>query len=134
MLHKIVIALMIWGLIAQPLTAAMPDRMAAESSSSFETVDTDSVNASHHAMIGNDTSAPPCHETAEEAPVALDCADCTDDCANGVCASSCSVVSPTVVSEAVPQLLRPTSVRVFGSTGALVQGLLSRIFHPPKNA
>ena len=67
MLNRIAIALVIWGLIVQPLTAAMPDFMSAESSSSFAMMDSDSTIAAHHSISANEASEPPCHETSDVA-------------------------------------------------------------------
>ena len=133
MLNKIVMALMIWGLVLQPLTAAVPDLMPADSSSTAVVV-IDSVDAmaSHHAI--NDDDAPPCHDMVDEVQNSMDCADCEDGCASSVCASSCSFSSPAVVNQLMPKLAQHTPVRAVGSNDALIQGRLTRIFHPPKHA
>lgn len=132
MLHKIVTALMIWGLVLQPLMAAVPDQLPADSSATAVVIASDNAMASHHAM--NDSDAPPCHDMVSEVQNSMNCADCEDGCASGVCASSCSFSSPAVVNQLMPKLARHTSVRATGGNDALIQGRLTRIFHPPKHA
>jgi len=134
MLHKIVMALMIWGLILQPLSAAVPDLMPADSSSTAVVVDSANSMAAHHSMSDNNASAPPCHDMVDEVPDSMDCADCDDGCASGACASSCSVSSPTIVGQALTKLAGQSPVRAIVASDALVPGLLTRIFHPPKHA
>ena len=134
MLHRIVIALMIWGLILQPLTAAMPDLMPVDSSSTAVVVDSDNTMAAHHAMSDGSGSAPPCHDMVDEVPDSMDCANCDDGCASGACASSCSISSPAIIGQALIRVAGHAPARVAATSDVLVQGLLTRIFHPPKHA
>ena len=136
MLHKIVIALMIWGLILQPLRAAVPDLMPVDGSSTAVVVDSDNtLAAAHHAMSDNSASVSPCHDMVDEvSDSSLDCADCDDGCATGACASSCSVSSPAIANQALTKIVGRAPARVAATSDALLQGLLTRIFHPPKHA
>ena len=136
MLHKIVTALMIWGLILQPLMAAVPGPMLADSSSTAVVVDRDNNMAAHHAMSDDSASPPPCHEMVDEVPDSMECANCDDGCASGACASSCSFSAPTILGQtlALTRLAGQSPVRAVATSDALVQGLLTRIFHPPKHA
>tara|TARA_R110002049_G_scaffold308839_2_gene514416 strand:- start:4854 stop:5258 length:405 start_codon:yes stop_codon:yes gene_type:complete len=134
MLHKIVTALMIWGLILQPLVAAVPGPMLADSSSTVVVVDSDNTMAAHHAMSDDNASTPPCHEMVDEVPESMDCANCDDGCASGACASSCSLSAPAILGQTLTRLAGQSPVRAIATSDALVQGLLTRIFHPPKHA
>ena len=152
MLRMIGIVLVIWGLIAQPLMAAMPDSMhLGESSSSMSMDDGDlDIVMSHPGTMGADQpsqpSQPPCHETAAEDAATqsstksgtnsttMPCTNCDSDCANGACASVCSPSTLAVLNQSLPKLERLSAVRVVGTSVALVQGLPVRIFHPPKHA
>lgn len=134
MQRKIVIVLMIWGLIAQPLAAAVLDFMPATNSTLSVMADGDSTLTGHHAMSDVETTNSPCHETADQAQASMDCADCDDGCANGACASSCLFSSPAVMSQVVSMHGCNSHARVIGINDALVQGIPPRIFHPPKRA
>jgi hypothetical protein len=137
MVRIIGIALVILGLIAQPLMAAMPDSMPiGESLSSISTdrFDLDIGMSDHGAMGTDQPSQAPCHETATEDTVPMSCTDCDSDCANGACASACSLSTIAVLTQSLLKFEQLSAVRVVGASGALVQGLPSRIFHPPKHA
>lgn len=134
MLRKIVLVLMMWGLIAQPLMASVLDFMPADSSSSV-VVDSDITTTTHHAVSTEETSASPCHEIADKAkaPATMDCADCDGGCASQVCTSSCSLSSPAVINQSLPMHACHTLDRVVAANDALVQGIRPRIYHPPKH-
>lgn len=134
MWHKIVTVLMMWGLIIQPLAAAVPGPILADSSSAAVVVDTDNTMVAHHAMSDDNASTPPCHEMVDEVTESMDCANCDDGCASGACASSCSPSAPAILGQPLTRLAGQSPVRAVATSDALVQGLLTRIFHPPKHA
>jgi hypothetical protein len=121
MIRTVAIALVILGLIAQPLMVAAPDSMP--------------IGKSNHAASASDKpSQAPCHETASQEIAPEMCPDCDSDCANGACTSACSLsilatLNPSLFTS---RFLSP-SLQIDYS-GALVQEFPSRIFHPPKHA
>lgn len=120
MIRTIGIALVILGLIAQPLMAAAPNSMPFGETSTSVPMD--------------QSSQAPCHETAAEETAPMPCTDCDSDCANGACASACSPSTVAVLNQMLLKFERFSAVRVVNTSGALAQGLPSRIFHPPKHA
>ena len=80
MIRMVGIALVILGLIAQPLVAAVPDSMPMDQSSQA-----------------------PCHETAADHTAPMPCTDCDSDCANGACASACSLSALAVLIPSLPK-------------------------------
>ena len=134
MLHKILIALMIWGLILQPLSGAMPGQISADNVQSVVLVESDDTKAAHHAMIDSGAPMPPCHEMVEDVLDSMDCSDCNDECASGACISSCSISSPAITAQSFIRLAGHAAARVVVANDALVPGPLTRIFHPPKHA
>lgn len=137
MVRTIGIALVILGLIAQPLMAAIPDSMPINETSSSISVDGSGLNAGmadHDTMGSEQSSQSPCHETAVDQTAPMPCTDCDRDCANGTCASACSLGTFAVLNQSFIKFERLSAVRVFGVSGAPVEGLRYRIFHPPKYA
>lgn len=125
MVRTIGIVLVILGLIAQPLMAATPDFMSFGDTSSSISVD--------HADPGLSSEAP-CHESSAEQSAPMPCTDCDGDCANGACASVCSLTTLAVLNQSLLIFERVSAVRIVGASGMLVQELRARIFHPPKHA
>jgi hypothetical protein len=137
MIRIIGIALVILGLIAQPLMAAMPDSIPVSDTSSSMSMDHPDldVGLSDHGTMGSDQSSrAPCHEEAVDQTAPMPCIDCDGNCANGACASACSLGTVAVLNQLILRFERLSAVRVVDTSGALVQGLPSRIFHPPKHA
>ena len=134
MLHKIVTALMIWGLILQPLSVAMPGQMSADNVQSVVLAASDDSMAAHHAISDSGAPISPCHEMVEDVPDSMDCSDCNDECASGACLSSCSMSSPAITAQSFIRLAGHAPARVVVANDALVPGPPTRIFHPPKHA
>lgn len=139
MIHRIAVALMVWGLIVQPLMAAMPVFIPVDSSASVVELAGSDLMAAHHATSGAESPVAPCHETADIAPATIapatmECADCDDACASGMCAASCLAASPALIAQTQAGVLQRRAIRLANNSDALVQGLVSRIFHPPKQA
>ena len=142
MIRFVSIVIVIWGLIFQPLMAAViPAKMMTDNTPHSSMVadrvagvDT-SIHAEHHDDIVQSLGDSPkasCHEkSADESSSKL----CDNNCANGFCATSCVAGSSAA---AVHNLLLNLSLndRTFAMTtnGARIYGLSSRIFHPPKHA
>ena len=132
MIRVIGIALVILGLIAQPLIADMRDSMhcgETTSSVSMDGFDLDVGMSEHRATGGDQPSPTPCHGTAAEETAPIPCTDC-----DGACVSACSLGTLAVLNQSSIKFERLSVVRVVGASGALVLGLPSRIFHPPKHA
>lgn len=134
MVRIIGIAFVILGLIAQPLIAAVPDFMPLSDTSSSMSMDHSDldVSVSDHGTAGGDQA--PCHENAAVQSASMLCTDCDSDCANGACASACSLSTLAVLNQSFLTFECPSAVRLVSASGALVQGLRARIFHPPKHA
>ena len=142
MIRFVSIVIVIWGLIFQPLMAAViPAKMMTDNTPHSSMVadrvagvDT-SIHVGHHddtvQSLGDSPKAS-CHEkSADESSSKL----CDNNCANGSCATSCVAGSSVA---AVHNLLLNISLngRTFAMTtnGACIYRLSSRIFHPPKHA
>ena len=140
MIRSIGIVLVLWGLIAQPLMAAMPASMADNSprphssmASGFNAVAR--VMGHHDDQNIEEPSKAPCHENAIDDASSEPCNNCDMDCMNGICASSC-VGSGAVAfqkSSVNLDLLGSTLVAAFSGVRAHNE-FPSRIFHPPKHA
>jgi hypothetical protein len=137
MIRIIGIALVILGLIAQPLMAAMPHSMPTSDTSSSMSMDHPNLDAGlsdNVTMVSDQSFQAPCHEEAVDQTAPMPCIDCDGNCANGACASACSLGTVAALNQLILRFERLSAVRVVGTSGALVQGLPSRIFHPPKHA
>jgi hypothetical protein len=127
------IALMIVGLIVQPLMAAMPVCETSLSMSVHHSV----LNVDRSDQVttrGDEPSQAPCHDIAADQVAPMPCNDCDSDCANGACASASSLSALAVIIPSLLKFERLSAVRVNSASGELVHGLPSRIFHPPKHA
>jgi hypothetical protein len=120
------IAFVILGLVVQPLMAAIPDFIPVSDAPS-------SMSMDHSTADGAQAAMAPCHEMAVEQTVPKSCMDCDDDCANGSCASACSLIMLALLAPSFFDVDSFTAVRVAVAGDALVQGLPARIFHPPKH-
>ncbi len=145
MIRFVSIVIVIWGLIFQPLMAAViPAKMMTDNTPHSSMVadrvagvDT-SIHAEHHDDIVQSLGDSPkasCHEKSADEPSSKHCDNCDNNCANGSCATSCVAGSSVA---AVHNLLLNISLngRTFAMTtnGACIYRLSSRIFHPPKHA
>lgn len=138
MTRLICIVVVLWGLIVQPLMAAMPVSMLDNDGlASHPVLDIDvERGATKHQgdMDIGDGSNAPCHgDTSTETPP-RHCENCDVDCLNGVCASSCVTGSVAVLQLLTIKFdLFSCSFESAGA-GARTHGLPSRIFHPPKHS
>ena len=129
---SIVIVIVIWGLIVQPLMAAvMPVKMM-----------TDNTHSSMVVAMAADAAKSPeifqkasCHEIRADESSPKHCDQCDNNCVNASCASSCVAGSSVAAIQKLPVNfgLKGTTV-VTIINGARIFGLPSRIFHPPKHA
>jgi len=137
MIRSIGIVLVIWGLIAQPLLAAMPAPMTDNSPRSLITTDSSAAvhSIGHH---GNQnvakSSKAPCHENTTDDSSSEACDNCGMDCMNGSCVSSCVISGAAALQKSTLNFDLLSSSLVAASSGARAYGLPSRIFHPPKHA
>ncbi len=133
MIRSIGTVLVIWGLIFQPLLAAMPAPMAGNSLHSLMALD---FNVVPHAMENHGDqsveklSKVPCHESGNGDGLSESCDNCDMDCVTGICASSCMICG----AAAFQKSLDNSSSFAAAFSGARAYGLPSRIFHPPKHA
>lgn len=137
MIRLIGIALVIWGLIAQPLMAAMPAPMTGDSSHSAEMVDSGVMAhpmGHYGAQDAEEQSKAPCHEKTTDSASSESCDNCDMDCMNGICVSSCVMSGAAAFQKSSVNLDLFSSSLVAAFSGARAYGLPSRIFHPPKHA
>jgi hypothetical protein len=127
MVRLIGIGLLILGLIVQPLMAAVPDAKPVSDASSSMSMDHSRPDGAHETVA-------PCHEMAAEQAAPMPCAACDDDCAGGACASVCSPGTLALLPPTLFNVDSFTAVQVAVAGEAPLQGLPSRIFHPPKHA
>lgn len=145
MIRFVSIVIVIWGLIFQPLMAAViPAKMMTDNTPHSSMVadrvtgvDT-SIHAGHHGdtvqSLGDSPKAS-CHEKSADEPSSKHCDKCDNNCANGSCATSCVIGSSVAAVHNLPLNLSLNG-RTFAMTAneARIYGLFSRIFHPPKHA
>ncbi|WP_390619256.1 hypothetical protein [Maricurvus nonylphenolicus] len=137
MIRLIGIALVIWGLIVQPLMAAMPAPITDESSHSIAMADSGVMAhpmGHHGSQDAKEQSKAPCHEKTADSASSESCDNCDVDCMNGICGSSCVMSGATAFQKSSVNLDLFSSSLVAASSGARAHGLPSRIFHPPKHA
>lgn len=143
MIRFVSIAIVMWGLVIQPLmAAAMPTQMMQDSDSAHLPMVDDMampVHANGHdensSFAMKDSSKAPCHEKSPDESSSVHCDNCDDSCANGLCGSSCTTgSSPAAFQKLSANLGINGSTLLTSTTGARIDGLFSRIFHPPKHA
>ncbi len=137
MIRLIGIGLVIWGLIVQPLMAAMPAPMMDDSSRSAGMVDSGVMAHSighHDDKDTKEQSKAPCHEKTTNSASSESCENCDMDCMNAICASSCVMSGATAFQKSSVTIHLFNSSLVAESSGARAYALPSRIFHPPKHA
>jgi len=133
MIRLIGIALVIWGLIAQPLMAAVPVSTADDHPRTTMSSDADAMphNMEHHSgQSSGETSEIPCHENVADET----CDNCETECMDGVCGSPCASSGAAALQKSSVNLDLFSSSLVAASSGARAYGLPSRIFHAPKHA
>lgn len=132
MIRLIGIALVIWGLIAQPLMASMSAPMTDSSSHSSMAADSHPMPDAmeHHGdSSAADMSNAPCHENSVES-----CDNCNTDCANEICTSSCGISGAAAIQKSPINPRLQASALLTDSSRVRISGLPARIFHPPKHA
>ncbi len=133
MIRSVGIVMVVWGLIVQPLMAAM----LTESSQSIAVVDSgviEHVMAHHGDQDVEDSSEASCHDNATDSATSESCDNCDMDCMNGICASSCMMGGAIAFQKSSVNLDLFSTSFVAAFSGARAYGLPSRIFHPPKHA
>jgi hypothetical protein len=138
MIRSIGIVLVIWGLIVQPLMAAMPMTMTDHSTHSTMVSDSSVMDhaSGHHGTAQNvgEPSKAPCHEKTTDDTSSGSHNNCVFDCGTGFCASSCVSGGVATFQNPVINLCLQGSTLASSIRGACTRGLPSRIFHPPKYA
>ena len=132
MIRLIGIALVILGLIAQPLMAAVPVLSMDGDPCTTMSSDVDSMsrNMEHHNnQSSGEMSKTPCHEDVSDET----CNNCEMECMDGMCGSSCVSSGAAAFQKLSVNLDLFSSSLVAASPGARAYGLPSRIFHPPKH-
>ncbi len=133
MIRSVGIVMVVWGLIVQPLMAAM----LTESSQSIAVVDSgviEHVMAHHGDQDAEEQSKALCHEKTTDSASSESCDNCDMDCMSGICASSCVMSGATAFQKSSVNLDLFSSSLVAAPSRARAYGLPSRIFHPPKHA
>ncbi|MCX2979281.1 hypothetical protein EYC98_00195 [Halieaceae bacterium IMCC14734] len=135
MIRVLGMSLLILGLVFQSLAYAMPDFAADIDSSSLPTTADTAISSAHHAaMAADQDSTAPCHEPVAELEAPGHCADCEGDCANGACASACSLGAAAILGQ--PALIphRTAAAPLVAAIEGSRHAVAARIFHPPKHA
>ena len=129
MMRSVGIVMIVWGLIVQPLMAAM----LTESSQSIAVVDSGVIE---HVIDQDveDLLEASCHDNATDSATSESCDNCDIDCMNGICASSCMMGGAIAFQKSSVNLDLFSTSFVAAFSGARAYGLPSRIFHPPKHA
>ncbi len=130
MIRYVGIVLVIWGLIVQPLMAAMSVPITDGSFHSVELMGS-GVMGHHGDQDTDEQSKTPCLEKTIDSE---SCNNCDTDCMDGICASSCVINGAAALQKSSVNLDLFSSSLVAASSGARAYGLPSRIFHPPKNS
>lgn len=135
MVRVIGIAVVILGLIFQPLAVAVPNYMPVDDAAVAMHHGSADSQESGHEMAG-DSSSPraPCHEAADERGSPAPCADCDGDCGGGACASACFPGTPALLTPLQFAVDNFTAVHSAVVRAMLSQGHTARIFHPPRLA
>lgn len=154
MRHFFGIALIVWGLIAQPLMQPVPIKMDAADARTMMVSGTSptphaeghDLHHHHHSEIAHAgqqvemTSDAPCHSKSDKEP-SKPCnhcksANCNADCMNaGHCSSSCTTTGGSLLAQLFtipsPNL---NKLAQLCTNEALTFGPPSRIYHPPRHA
>lgn len=134
MIRLVGIALVIWGLIVQPLMAGMPVKMANDSTNievalDFGAAEDVDKNQSHHEHNIQTTIESSCHDEASSD--SFD--DCNIDCmSSGMCASSCALSGDVLNLESRFSLDRQNVIPFFVIAERHDSGFPSYIYYPPK--
>lgn len=137
MFRMFAIAVIIFGLIAQPLMAAMPDSMPNGETSSSLSMHSPNLHidtSDQDITVSDQASQTPCHQVTDDQTAPISCANCDNGCTNGACASACSMGAIAVLIPSLLTFERTSAGRVIAASIALVHRAPSRIFHPPKHA
>ena len=133
MIRLVGVVLVIWGLIVQPLMAAMPDMMAhhgMDAVAAFNADETVHEYSDHHDhKVANKTDEAQSYGSVTDSESSSethdDCVDSGDCC--GVCTAS---LNHEVIVPCEQQINLP----FVSLDDHLVLGILSAIYHPPKQA
>ncbi|WP_339672754.1 hypothetical protein [Dasania marina] len=145
MIRFVSIIIVIWGLIVQPLMAAvMPVKMMMDSPHRSVPVDrlidmAADVDISAHTEYYQDAvpslvaaAKMHCHEKSADDSSSEHCDKCGDNCA---CATSCVVGSGVAAFQTLPvNLVLNSHAQIISAIELRSYALPSRIFHPPKHA
>jgi len=137
MIRSIGIVLVIWGLIVQPLMAAMPETLTDDTAPYSMAVDADGManaNGHHAAQDTGQSSKAPCHEKETDNASSESCDNCDSDCMGGICGTACVISGAAAIQKSVNNFNLDSSITISSFSGARAYGLPSRIFHPPKHA
>lgn len=136
MVRSIGMLLIIWGLITQPLMAALTEPMTDNSSLSVvANVDVAGHAMGHHGDPNvDDSSITPCHDSVAAEGPTEPCDNCGNDCADVNCATSCAMSGAVAVQKPLVNIDRLVSVLASVFPEVRAYGTPSRIFHPPKQA
>ena len=139
MIRLVGIVLVIWGLIFQPLVMSMPVNMNHHGSDAAATFDVDEnshvdEHSNHHAKeVGDKTGEAQSYgRVSDDRTTSEKHDDCASDCANA--GNCCGVCTASLNHEVIVPSEQQISTPIFGNAEHLVLGILSSIYHPPKQA
>jgi hypothetical protein len=130
------IVLVIWGLIFQPLMAALPAQIANNNTHVVMVSDTGmssygDVLSQDIAKDTSELSTPPCHEESVDKSSSSNCDNC--DCKTGSCTSHCAALVAAIQKSTVTPELKSTTQKL-ALFEAPTLGLPYLLFHPPKHS
>jgi hypothetical protein len=136
LIHFVGVVLVVWGLIFQPLMAALPAQIANNNAHAVMVSDTGM--SSHGDVLSPDIakdtselSIPPCHEESVDKSSSSNCDNC--DCEHGSCTSHCAALVVAIQKSTVTfELKRTTQKSALFEAPTL--GLPYLLFHPPKHS
>ncbi|MFT4826366.1 MAG: hypothetical protein ACJAUG_003747 [Halioglobus sp.] len=143
MIRFVNIAIVVWGLVVQPLmAAAMPTQMMQNSDSTHLSMSADMVMPAHtdghhkdSSLAMENSSKAPCHEKSPDGSSLEKCDNCGNSCSSGLCDSSCTVGNgPAAFQNLSGMLVLKRSIVATSTTESLSHAHPSRIFHPPKHS
>ena len=139
MIRWVGIALVILGLIAQPLIAAVPVKMADNNTDNTVSLHVGMSahiegRASHHIQKVSEETNIACHEGAADGGSPPGASDhCEVSCINGAaCASLCVLSGATVSHELMVIPESQITIVISAKTTRFGFDFLSRIYHPPR--
>ena len=133
MIRFISIFFIIWGLVAQPLVAAMPVGKESDKTQFSDIVTALSTVADgQHGVHQDAADQPPCHEKKVSDSSVEPCQNCNSACIDGLCGGSCLINGVAAIQFSTSNIVLAGSTAIFTTADERINEIPPRIFHPPK--